>query len=145
MTYNFHLSCKHTHLSFKSVCNKEHIKRSNMTSPSNSSKALVLQDECFAKNYSSFLDSTRNYERWSGIFCPWSIPANILSRATTGKAFCCWADSGPLLFAYWDDTWPLWIPDHALIFNNYAPVIFNHGPQPLGRARDSRVCFIQSQ
>ena len=23
MTYNFHLSCKHMHLSFKSVCNKE--------------------------------------------------------------------------------------------------------------------------
>ena len=24
-TYNFHSSCKHTHLSFKSVCNKEHM------------------------------------------------------------------------------------------------------------------------
>ena len=24
VTYNFHLSCKHMHLSFKSVCNKEH-------------------------------------------------------------------------------------------------------------------------
>ena len=24
VTYNFHLSCKHMHLSFKSVCKKEH-------------------------------------------------------------------------------------------------------------------------
>ena len=31
------------------------------------SKALVL-DECFGKNYSPFLDFTRNYERRSGIF-----------------------------------------------------------------------------
>ena len=34
-------------------------------------KALVLQDECFGKNYSSFLDFTRNYKRTSGIFVPW--------------------------------------------------------------------------
>ena len=32
---------------------------------------LVLQDECFGKNYSSFLDFTHNYERKSGIFVPW--------------------------------------------------------------------------
>ena len=32
--------------------------------------ALVLQAECFGKNYSSFLDFTRNYERTSGIFFP---------------------------------------------------------------------------
>ena len=24
VTYSFHLSCKHMHLSFKSICNKEH-------------------------------------------------------------------------------------------------------------------------
>ena len=24
VTYNIHLSCKHMHLSFKSICNKEH-------------------------------------------------------------------------------------------------------------------------
>ena len=30
VTYNFHSSCKHMHLSFKSVCNKEHNVRSNM-------------------------------------------------------------------------------------------------------------------
>ena len=24
VTYNFHLFCKHMHLSFKSICNKEH-------------------------------------------------------------------------------------------------------------------------
>ena len=33
-------------------------------------KALVLQDECFGKNYLSFLDFTRNYERTSRIFVP---------------------------------------------------------------------------
>ena len=35
-------------------------------------KALVLQDECFGKNLSSFLDFTTNYKRTSGIFVPWA-------------------------------------------------------------------------
>ena len=40
MTYNIHLSCKHMHLSFKSVCNKEHKGViCNMTSSSNSSQS----------------------------------------------------------------------------------------------------------
>ena len=34
-----------------------------MTSLSNSFQSPVLQDECFRKNYSCFLDFTRNYER----------------------------------------------------------------------------------
>ena len=34
-------------------------------------KALILQDECFGKNYSSFLDFTCNNEQTSGIFVPW--------------------------------------------------------------------------
>ena len=34
-------------------------------------KALILQDECIGKNYSSHLDFTRNYGRKSGIFVPW--------------------------------------------------------------------------
>ena len=66
---NFHLSCKHMHMSFKSVCNKEHkgvIWLPRVILP----KALVLQDKCFGKNYSSFLDFTGNYERTSGIFVP---------------------------------------------------------------------------
>ena len=36
------------------------------------SKALVLQIECFGKNYSSFLDFTRTYEWTSGIFVLWA-------------------------------------------------------------------------
>ena len=71
--YNFHLSCKHMLLSFKSVCNKEHIREkyviiqlSQVILP----KALVLQDECFGKNYSFFLDFTHNYKRTSGVFVP---------------------------------------------------------------------------
>ena len=39
MTYNFHSSCKHMYLSFKSVCNKEHKGViCNITSLSNSSE-----------------------------------------------------------------------------------------------------------
>ena len=42
-TYNFHSSCKHMHLSFKSVCNKEHKGVIyNMTSLSNSSQSTHL-------------------------------------------------------------------------------------------------------
>ena len=71
VTYNFHSSCKHMHLSFKSVCNKENKGLiCYMTSSSNSFQSIVLQDECFGKNYLSFLDFTRNYERASGIFVP---------------------------------------------------------------------------
>ena len=40
VTNHFHLSCKHMHLSFKSVCNKKHKgKLCNMTSSSNSSQS----------------------------------------------------------------------------------------------------------
>ena len=75
MTYNFHSTCKLRHLSFKSVCNKEHkgvIWLPRVILP----KALVLQDECFDKNHLSFLDFTRNYEQASGIF----VPCNTLSH-----------------------------------------------------------------
>ena len=90
VTYNLHSSYKYNvmHLSFKSVCNKEHKGViCNTTSSSYSSestrptlpqvilpKALVLQNECFGKNYSSFLDFTRSYEPTSGIF----VPCNVL-------------------------------------------------------------------
>ena len=63
----FSLSCKHMHLSFKSICNKEHkevICLPRVILP----KAPILQDECFANNYSSFLDFTHNYKRTNGIF-----------------------------------------------------------------------------
>ena len=40
VTYNFHSSCKHVHLSLKRVCNKEHKGViCNMTSSSNSSQS----------------------------------------------------------------------------------------------------------
>ena len=42
VTYNFHLSCKHMHLSFKSICNKAHngvICYTCITSLSNSSQS----------------------------------------------------------------------------------------------------------
>ena len=40
VTYNFHSSCKHIYMSFKSVCNKEHKGViCNMTSASNSSQS----------------------------------------------------------------------------------------------------------
>ena len=123
VTYNFHLSCKHMHLSFKSICNKEHkvvicymtykvpyiaakmiftqsvsslhhIYRQDFTVKTQKMilvsphprlilpEALFLQDECFGKNYLSFLDFTRNYERTSGTFVPWG------SCLTRGTALC---------------------------------------------------------
>ena len=69
VTYNFHSSCKHMHLSFKSVCNKEHqgvIWLPCVILP----KALILQDECLGRNYSFYLDFTCNYEQTSGILSP---------------------------------------------------------------------------
>ena len=60
------------HLSFKSTCNKDHKGVYVIWLPQEIlPKALVLQDECFGKNYSSFLDFTSNYKRTSGIFVPW--------------------------------------------------------------------------
>ena len=54
------------HLSFKSVCNKEYKGViCNMTSSRYSSKSTRTR---LGKNYSSFLDFTRNYERMSKIF-----------------------------------------------------------------------------
>ena len=72
MTYNFHSSCKHMHLSFKSVCNKEHKGVIyNMTSSSYSSQSTHPTGRVLGKSYSSFLDFTRNYKWTSGIFVPW--------------------------------------------------------------------------
>ena len=69
MIYNFHPSCKQMHLSFKSICNKEHKGViCNTTSPSNPSQSTCPTGRVLGKNYSSFLDFTRNYERMSGIF-----------------------------------------------------------------------------
>ena len=65
VTYNFHSSCKHMHLSFKNVCNKEH----KGVICNTTSLSYFSQDECFGKNYSSFLDFTRNYRRTKS-FCP---------------------------------------------------------------------------
>ena len=71
MTYNFHSSRKHMHLSFKSVCNKEHKGViCKMTSSSNSSQSTRPVGRVLEKNYSSCLDFTCNYERTSGIFVP---------------------------------------------------------------------------
>ena len=67
------------HLSFKSICNKEHKGViCNMTSSNNSSQITRPTGRVFGKNYSSFLDFTCNYERTSGIFVPCMGP-NVLS------------------------------------------------------------------
>ena len=63
MTYNFHSSCKHMHLSFKMKCNKEHKGViCNTTSLSYSSQST----RPFGKNYSSFLDFTGVYNNRNG-------------------------------------------------------------------------------
>ena len=46
--------------------------------------ALILQDECVGKNYSSFLDFTRNYERTSGIFAPGNVLTNLFTCFSLG-------------------------------------------------------------
>ena len=71
VTYNIHSSCKHMHLSFKSVCNKEHKGViCNMSSSSYSSQSTRHTGRVLGKNYSPFLDFTRNHERTSEIFVP---------------------------------------------------------------------------
>ena len=88
VTTNFHSSCKHMQLSFKSVCNKEHksTSSSNPFQKHSSCKALVPQDKCFGKNYSSLLDFTCNYERMNGIFVPcWERVKRALSQIFHGN------------------------------------------------------------
>ena len=60
------------HLSFKSVCNKEHKGViCNMTPSSNSSQSTRPTGRVLGKDYSSFPDFTHNYEWTSGILVPW--------------------------------------------------------------------------
>ena len=74
VTYNFHSSCKHIHLSFKSLCNKEYKGViCNMTSSRYSFQSTCPTGRVLGKYYSSFLDFTRNYERTSGIFVPFQV------------------------------------------------------------------------
>ena len=62
-------------------------------------KALVLQDECFGKNYSSFLDFTRNYEPPSGIFVL-CIHIDKSSLELLHVIFCTFVpESWPLIYA----------------------------------------------
>ena len=86
------------HLSFKSVCNKEHKGvKCYMISSSNSSKSTRPIGRVLWENYSSFLDFTRNYERASGIFVPWNtivftnaewnLPLKLGSPIITGSNF----------------------------------------------------------
>ena len=71
VTYKFNSSCKHMHLTFKSVCNKEHKGVTcNMTSSSNSSQSTCPAGQVLGKNYSSILDFTRKYERTIEMFVP---------------------------------------------------------------------------
>ena len=54
-----------------------------MTSLSNSSQSTCPTGRVLGKNYSSFLDFTRNYERMSGIFVPCRYPLNPLNATIT--------------------------------------------------------------
>ena len=73
VTNNFHSSCKHMHLSFKSVCNKEHKGVICNSTSSFSSQSTRPTGRVLGNYYSSFLDFTRNYERTSGMFVPWGF------------------------------------------------------------------------
>ena len=78
MTYNILSSCKHMHLSLKSICNKE-IKGviCIMTSSSNSSQSTCPTGRVLGKNYLSCLDFTHNYKQTSGIFVALDIQSEI--------------------------------------------------------------------
>ena len=66
----------------KSVWNKEHMGViCNITSLSNSSQALVLQDQCLGNRYLSCLDFTYNYEQMSGIFVPCTLKGHYSCNA----------------------------------------------------------------
>ena len=82
VTYNFHSSCKCMHMSFKSVCNKEHKGViCKVTSLSYSSQSTRPIGRVLGKNYSSFLDFRRNYERKNGIFVPCYSLSNFTKTA----------------------------------------------------------------
>ena len=74
--YNFHSSCKHMHLSFKSVCNKEH-------------KGVIC-----------ILTSLSNYERTSGIFvscmCDQNSPSSAFSWRSCSGAIVRFYDNSTL-------------------------------------------------
>ena len=74
VSYNFHSSCKNMHLSFKKVCNQEHMGVIyNMTSSSNSSQStLPTVQVCFGKNtvlVLSKMHSKLQADEWN--FVPW--------------------------------------------------------------------------
>ena len=71
VTYNFHLPCKHMHLSFKSICNKEHKGViCNMTSSSNFPLSTRPTGRVLWEELLVFLDFTHNNQRTNGIFDP---------------------------------------------------------------------------
>ena len=69
--YTFHSSCKPMHLSFKSVCNKEHKGVICDKTSSYSSQSTCPTGQVLGKNYSSFLDFTRTVITSRPVeFCP---------------------------------------------------------------------------
>ena len=72
VTYNFHSSCKHMHMSFKSVCNKEHKGViCNMTSSSISSQSTCPTGQVLWEEFLVLSRFHRNYQRTSEIFVLW--------------------------------------------------------------------------
>ena len=124
MTYNFYSPCKHMHLSFRILCNKEHRGViSNIPSSSNSYQSTcLLQDECLGKNYSSFIDFTCNYERTSGIFVPWNYIFSKMILVQTVSSmllrFC-----APIFSVFIGVMLPFWIINQArtnLVMDPYS-------------------------
>ena len=74
VTYNFHSSCKHMHLSFKSICNKEHTGvMCNITSSSNCSQCTCPIGRVLWEELLVLSNFTRNYEWTRGIFVPCTV------------------------------------------------------------------------
>ena len=73
MTYNFHWSCKHMHLSFKSVCNKEH-------------KGVICNITSLSKG-AQWLSGRLQTQGSSltGVTALWSLSKTHLSKLSTGS------------------------------------------------------------
>ena len=63
MTYNFHSSFKHMHLSFKSVCNREHKGICNMTYKVPYITAKMIFTQSVSKSSASHIMTTVNTQK----------------------------------------------------------------------------------
>ena len=112
VTYNFT-----QHLSFKSVCNREHKGvKCNMILRSNSSKSTCPTGWALCEEFIYFLDFTCNNEGTCGIFVPWSSSSklDILYNWGTVLFLMVWP------YALWVNLQILWYSKVELNWNGHS-------------------------